>query len=156
MIKNLFIIIAVSLNIISCDKEDEQPLDLQGRWQEQTDFKKGYFEGKSRTYAFNCNSFFLTRYSFTDAIQPDDSCSKSNWNEYATGSYSLDKNVLELDGFYTDSLFNRKTSGCFNIGAFKDRFLVDYNGQVLKLSPVNQTDEMKFLKEEKLTCSNLK
>ena len=147
MKKILIIIIAVSFGL-SCDKEDDQPLDLEGKWQEQTDFREGYFEGHSRAYTFQCNSFFLTITSFTDVIHPYDSCIIPNWKEYATGSYTLSDNVLELDGFYTDSLFNQKTSGCFNIGEFKNRFSVDFDGQFLKLTSVNQTDEMKFLKEE--------
>jgi len=159
--KKIFYLIMIVAQLASCKSDDDglssqrlTEVELQGEWREIANSEEGLFEGKSRVLAFECNTFYLTVSSYTDGASPHDSCSKFNWKEYARGEYTLSDNQLTLDGFYTDSLFNKKSSGCYNIGEFNKTYSTDYQGINLKLQPVNQaqSNEMEFYKKENHSC----
>ncbi|MFT7344909.1 MAG: hypothetical protein ACI9XP_001498 [Lentimonas sp.] len=136
--KTIYLILILTL-LGGCKKDTANTpddLSLKGEWEQQT-FEEGLHEGSLHNFIFKCDNFTLKISSNTDAIGPNDSCSNSKWNEYVTGSYKLENDNLILDGYYTDSLYQKKTSGCYNIGAYSKNYPITYKKDTLYLDPNN-------------------
>ncbi|MGZ5244501.1 MAG: hypothetical protein ACXWDO_01560 [Bacteroidia bacterium] len=76
---------------------------IQGRW-----IQIGVATGplNQYIYRFYGDSFKIEKYSFTDIILPYP-CNYKNWWNYAKGTYLINNNILQLEGIYTDSNFNK-------------------------------------------------
>jgi len=123
---------------------------LQGIWQEIEPSGILQLAGSHHTFEFQSDSFFVTIEHFTDAADINDPCSQFDWIEYAAGFYSVSPNLISLNGVYTDSLFKKITSGCWNIGADEVDYPFTFNHDTLffnpELSPYND-NRIKLVKK---------
>lgn len=119
--------VVIILLTYSCQKQDgfckkriKDKSQLFGSWEERLDTSTLYFSYASWDFTFlKPDSFQVTIPSFTDAINPYDTCKQGSWTEYAAGRFALDKKEIRLSGVYTDSIFIKKEVGCHRIGPFK-------------------------------------
>jgi hypothetical protein len=69
--------------------------------------------GCSCRYTFFGDSFFLTKSCFNDVSIPTDTCGMDfEWELYVRGAFSINQDSIFLHGFYTDSNFNVRNTGC--------------------------------------------
>lgn len=86
---------------------------FQGTWTRKLNPDILYLAAAVPTYTFTGDSFYAKIDNFTDAINPNDSCLPDYWWEtYAAGTYTSTADSVFFTGFYTDSLFSKRISGC--------------------------------------------
>lgn len=100
---------------------------LQGRWVQDSSqvAAKKMLNYNLHQFTFTCDSFYVTITTHATANYYSDSCFKDGvWSEYAKGVYAVVNDTLVLDGTYTKANFKQKVSGCFNIGQYRQNFLI--------------------------------
>jgi hypothetical protein len=129
------------LFMLSCGKKTECPpvnivkTELAGSWHDNRP-KENVFAGTRYDFSFQPDSFTLVLRQWSDAV--DTNCQRSDYKEYVKGSYvfTTSNNVLSINGLYTDSLFQEKTSGCYSVGQYKRDFKVVKKCSTLELDEI--------------------
>lgn len=156
--KKLWLMFFVLSVLFSCKKDKVEYIsnsDIEGKWV-QNELIKGTHEGVEYYFEFCGNDFKLKMDFVTDAISPEDTCSSGSWSEYVTGVFEVDKNILIADGYYTDSLYSRKTHGCFNIGEFNESYKLRMEDPlVLILQKDDSSNEFTLNLEAKVACNEV-
>lgn len=101
--------------------------ELQGIWTQDSSMavSKKLLNYNVHEFKFTCDSFYVTVTTHATANYYSDSCFNNGiWTEYAKGVYALVKDTLVLEGTYTKENFKQKVSGCFNIGQYRQNFLI--------------------------------
>lgn len=143
--KHLKLLIACSLFMLSCNKDSDSLLKenfakgdnngLKGRWERDFSNYTCTVGEPALQFLFEKDSFYLKiEHSFLD--YPSDTCTNEELKEYAKGTYQLQNGHLILDGYYTDSLFQRKisASGCYTtIGDYKKNHTYSRNEDAIVL-----------------------
>lgn len=69
--------------------------------------------GCSSRYTFTGDSFYCKQACFNDVSIPTDTCGADfEWELFVRGAYSINQDSIFLHGFYTDSNFNIRNTGC--------------------------------------------
>lgn len=101
--------------------------ELQGIWAQDSSMvvSKKLLNYNLHEFKFTCDSFYVTVTTHATANYYSDSCfNDGSWTEYAKGVYAVVKDTLVLEGTYTKNNFKQKVSGCFNIGQYRQNFLI--------------------------------
>lgn len=102
-------------------------VELQGEWAQDSSLaiSKKLLNYNLHQFKFTCDSFYVTITTHATANYYSDSCFNNGvWDEYAKGVYAIVKDTLVLEGTYTKENFKQKVSGCFNIGQYRQNFLI--------------------------------
>lgn len=142
--KNLLLILIIGL--FNCCKKDpaitSSLSSIKGEW--AGGVKNETEEGHDYFFSFCDSTFRVIIKSHYDVVYDHNGCFIAHYNEYASGKYKFVNNVLTLKGFYTDSIYNPKTGGCYNNGVFSFIYPCKFEKNNLYLDP-NNSDVHKII-----------
>ena len=121
-------------SVVRCSEKIITNQSLQGLWNQN---HKSHEPSTSQpdnylNMTFSNDSFRLAVEHYSDIMKVD-GCNEVIWQEYAKETYKLDNGYLYFSGIYCEHDYTEKTSGCYNIGAFKDTFRVSLCNDTLKM-----------------------
>ncbi|MEQ9262691.1 MAG: hypothetical protein RLP14_05980 [Owenweeksia sp.] len=113
--KKWYFLLTICLGLSGCSKNEEncqinpklKSGDLLGTWYERERTEETGFGGTVYFgFTLQPDSFFMKRYTYTDAASSFPPCDKFYWNDYMMGEYYISNNRMYLNGLFTDSTFS--------------------------------------------------
>jgi hypothetical protein len=96
--------------------EPVTPRTMEGDWQSSVPeygCSSILLSGCSSRYTFFGDSFYCKQACFNDVSIPTDTCGSAfEWELFVRGAFSINQDSISLHGFYTDSNFNLRNTGC--------------------------------------------
>jgi hypothetical protein len=115
----LFVLIALSLFSVGCNKSDKA--NIEGVWQEKSITSK--FGGTKYWIKFSSDhSFEMKLNHFTDAIEVDPVPCSGNRTDYVKGNYTISGKEIMFNGSYCDATFNQVQANCQGTATFQTGF----------------------------------
>lgn len=148
--KNYILIAICAASFAACDKTENLTQlpgnDLEGKWQEIEPRDIAQFEGS--TYAMldikPDNSFMLTYRYWTDIAIQGDPCRMYD-EFYAKGSYTIDRDVIRLNGCYSDQAHRDCAAKCDGTMEFTGAYPFMMINDTLILDPEKNEIERRIM-----------
>lgn len=96
-------------------------------------------------FIFKCDQSFSMDRVVSTSNPSNDLCHSYLYHEYAKGKYDVKNRKLELNGFFTDSLYNEKKSGCYSIGKYSETFKYRFEDENLIINEINDDADNEYI-----------
>lgn len=135
-----FLLITLIFCSLKCEFNSNEKIalnDLTGQWLEQENPDKIQFSGTNYHFEiFEDHTFKLRLRHWTDAIDPNSSCS-NNRIDYIKGTFEIADDIVKFIGLFSDESFAEEQVNCKGEGTFTFESEVQLKGDALLMTDPN-------------------
>lgn len=116
----------IFLLIISCSGGNKEH-DFNGNWVKV--LPANSLGGSNVSLNFSDIEFRMQLHYYTDIFADTCLSGDASWKEYLTGTFVINNGMIDFVGFWADSTYRKKETGCFNNGDFKETYEFKFYGK---------------------------